>query len=266
MDKLKEFTEWLERKELSENTINTYLYAVREFGEKYGELTKRNLIDYKNYLIENRNPKTANNRCIAINQYCIFVDKPELRLKTIKLQKSMSVENVISKDVYNDLLQKLKNDGDIRGYFIILFLGKTGCRVSEFTRFKKSDLQKGYCEIWTKGKIRKIVFPSSIIDESAEYFKTVKGEYLFPNRYGEQLTTRGVARLIKDMADKYGIDRDVMYPHSFRHLFAIEFLKRNSNIALLADLMGHESVDTTAIYLKLSAKEQAEQLNKAMDW
>lgn len=58
----------------------------------------------------------------------------------------------------------------------------------------------------------------------------------------------------------------MMHPHAFRHLFAIEFLKKNSNIALLADLMGHESVDTTAIYLRMSASEQAEQFNRAVDW
>lgn len=266
MDRIKEFAEWLEEKELSENTVNAYLYAVKEFDKKYGELTKRNLISYKNYLVENRKPKTANNRCIAINQYCIFIQRPELCLKTIKIPKALSVDNVISKEKYNYLLSRLKGDGNERGYFMILFLGKTGARVSEFIRFKKSDLEKGYCEIWTKGKIRKILFPVSIIEESKDYFRSVDGEYLFQNRYGKQLTTRGVAGIIKDMADRYGIDRDIMYPHSFRHLFAIEFLKNNNNIALLADLMGHESIDTTAIYLKLSEKEQMEQLNNAVNW
>lgn len=266
MDKINEFAEWLKEKELSENTVSTYLYAIKEFDEKYGELTKRNLISYKNFLTENRKPKTANNRCIAINQYCIFIGKPELCLKTIKIPKVLSADNVITKEKYNYLLSRLKEDGNERGYFMIIFLGKTGARVSEFIRFKKSDLEKGFCEIWTKGKIRKILFPASIIEESKDYFKSVKGEYLFQNRYGEQLTTRGVSGIIKDMADRYGIDRDVMYPHSFRHLFSIEFLKNNSNIALLADLMGHESIDTTAIYLKLSAKEQMEQLNNAVNW
>ena len=65
---------------------------------------------------------------------------------------------------------------------------------------------------------------------------------------------------------KYGIPKEVAHPHSFRHLFAIEFLKNNNNIALLADLLGHESVDTTAIYLRLSAQEQKKQFNMAMDW
>lgn len=264
---IEKFIDWLTDKELSQNTIDVYSYAVKEFFELYKELTKRNLIDYKRHLLESgKSPKTVNLRCIAMNQYCVFVGSPELSLKNVKIHKQVSVENVISKDDYQKLLSCLKSDGDMRGYFMIKFLANTGARVSEFIKFKKNDLEKGYCEIWTKGKIRRINFPDALIEESKNYFATVTGDLLFPNRYGEMLTTRGVASRINQMSDKYGIDRDVMHPHSFRHLFAIEFLKSNNNIALLADLLGHESVNTTAIYLKLSEAEQREQLNNAVNW
>lgn len=264
---LEDFRAWLEEKELSENTIDTYTYAVREFYERYEELTKRNLIAYKEFLIANRAPKTAGIRCIAINQYCIFKGKRELCLKTIKIQKARTVENVISREQYEYLLSRLKEDKNEKGYFMILFLATTGARVSEFVRFRKADLEKGYCELWTKGKIRRILFPRKLVEESAEYFQEVKeDDYLFPNRSGKQMTTRGLAEVINRMGSRYGIPENVMHPHAFRHLFAIEFLKKNSNIALLADLMGHESVDTTAIYLRMSASEQAEQFNRAVDW
>lgn len=261
-----QFQKWLRERELSENTVRTYSYAVKEFLGKYGGLTRQNLIAYKSYLIGNREAATACNRCIAINQYCVFCGKPELRLKTVKVLKTMSVENVISKEQYKTLLCALKEDGRDKWYYMILFLGKTGARVSELIRFRKADLEKGYCEIWTKGKIRKIRFPQSLVAESEGYFRTVAGEYLFPNRYGGQPTARGIRTAIKQMAERYGIDRGVMHPHSFRHLFAVEFLKRNKNIAFLADLMGHESVDTTAIYLRMSEQEQTEQLNQGVDW
>ena len=256
----------MEERELSKSTIRTYLYAVREFGEKYGELSKKNLIDYKKYLIENRKPKTAGIRCIAVNQYCIFMGRQELCVKAIRIQKATSMENVISREQYENLLSALKDDGRMRWYYIILFLGRTGARVSELIQFKKSDLERGYCEIWTKGKIRRIRFPQSLVNESAGYFQTVEGDWLFTNRYGDPITREGVRTVMQTMAELYGIDRKVMHPHSLRHMFAIEFLKNNKNIALLADLMGHENVDTTAVYLKLSEKEQAEQLNRAVDW
>ena len=80
------------------------------------------------------------------------------------------------------------------------------------------------------------------------------------------MTSRGVAENINRWAKKYGIPLEVAHPHSFRHLFAIEFLKRNNNIALLSDLLGHESIDTTAIYLRLSAQEQKDLFNEAVNW
>lgn len=77
---------------------------------------------------------------------------------------------------------------------------------------------------------------------------------------------RNRRRSISRWAKKYGIRGEVAHPHSFRHLYAIEFLQHNSNIALLADLMGHSSVNTTSIYLKLSKEEQMRQFNEASDW
>ena len=130
----------------------------------------------------------------------------------------------------------------------------------------KDGLETGYCEMWTKGKIRRIYIPQSLIDESRDYFEKQDSEWLFTNRYGTQLSTRGVAQLIKNWCKRYGIRPEVAHPHSFRHLYAIAFLQHNSNIALLADLMGHSDVSTTSIYLKLSKEEQMRQFNEASNW
>ena len=59
---------------------------------------------------------------------------------------------------------------------------------------------------------------------------------------------------------------DVIYPHSFRHMFAKNFLNKCSDIALLADLMGHESIETTRIYLKRTSEEQRDLVNKVITW
>lgn len=70
------------------------------------------------------------------------------------------------------------------------------------------------------------------------------------NRYGARITSRGVLQQLKKFAVKFGIDRNVVYPHSFRHRFAKNFLEKYSDITLLADLMGHESIEITRIYLR----------------
>ena len=86
------------------------------------------------------------------------------------------------------------------------------------------------------------------------------------NRFGQRITTRGIASQLKHFAEKYGMNKEVVYPHSFRHRFAKNFLDRFNDLALLADLMGHESIETTRIYLRRTASEQQKIVDKVVNW
>ncbi len=90
--------------------------------------------------------------------------------------------------------------------------------------------------------------------------------YVFLNRFGERITTRGIATQLKTYAAKYGISTKVVYPHSFRHRYAKNFLEKFNDISLLADLMGHESIETTRIYLRRTASEQQEIVDQIVTW
>lgn len=263
---INEFKEYLIENERSKNTIDGYMRSVKIFFDRYDDLNKSNMIDFKKWQLEEWSPKTAHNRVVAMNQYCIFLEKRELCVKGIKIQQSSSVENVITLQEYNQILNGLQEDGNTKGYWIIAYLAKTGARISEFIRIPKKALETGYAEMWTKGKIRRIYIPEKLIIESKDFFKDNKSELLFENRFGGQYTARGIAQNIKNWAKKYGVRDEVAHPHAFRHLYAIEFLKKNPNISLLADLMGHSSVNTTSIYLKLSKEEQMRQFNEASNW
>lgn len=83
---------------------------------------------------------------------------------------------------------------------------------------------------------------------------------------GERITTRGISGQLKKLAVKYNINPAVVYPHSFRHRFAKSFLERCNDIAFLADLMGHESIETTRIYLRKTSTEQREIVDSVIDW
>ncbi len=265
-EKKDKFREYLMEMERSENTIDSYMRNLNLFFKRYSEVNKKNMLDFKKWQMEKWKPKTAHNRIIALNQFCKFIGHPEYCVRTIRIHKSSSVENVITLEEYHRLLNGLKEDNNEKGYWMIKYLAKTGARVSEFVRMTKDCLDAGYCEMWTKGKIRRIYVPKSLIEESQDFFEQSDSIYLFTNRKGQMYSTRGVAENIKRWAKKYGIRQEVAHPHSFRHLYAIEFLKHNSNIALLADLMGHSDVSTTSIYLRLSREEQMNQFNKASDW
>lgn len=267
MDKqLYEFKKYLIDLERSENTVYSYTKSVELFFRRFDELSKENMILYKKMLMDTYKPKTVALRLISMNVYCDFVGKPECKVKSIKICNSSTLENVISKQEYNTFIEGLMRDGNMRMYFMIKYLAQTGCRASELVSLKKDCLRKGECILLTKGKYRRILIPRTLVKESRAYFETVDSEYLFPNAEGEKLTTRSITSLIHRWGAKYGIRKEVLHPHSFRHFFAINFLKKSKNIALLSDVMGHESLNTTAIYLKLSASEQKKLFNRVVSW
>ena len=117
-----------------------------------------------------------------------------------------------------------------------------------------------------KGNIQYI--PKALRKEATEWLGKVNRTtgYLFLNRFGERITTRGIAQQLKNYALKYGLNEKVVYPHSFRHRFATNFLEKFNDISLLADLMGHESIETTRIYLRRSSAEQQEIVDKVITW
>ena len=82
----------------------------------------------------------------------------------------------------------------------------------------------------------------------------VSASYIFLNRFGQRITTRGIASQLKHFAGKYGMNKEVVYPHSFRHRFAKNFLDRFNDLALLADLMGHESIEQSFRHIVLAAQ------------
>ena len=263
------FETYLRQGNMAENTIAAYLYAVKEYYSRHKELNKRNLLVYKTYLIEKFKPKTVNLRIQAMNKYLDSVGKSRLRLKSVKVQQRSYLENVISNADYAFLKNKLKKEENQEWYFVVRFLAATGARVSELIQMKVEHVQIGYFDIYTKGgKIRRIYIPKSLRKEATEWLNSTNrtSGYLFLNRFGERITTRGIAQQLKNYATKYGLNEKVVYPHSFRHRFAKNFLEKFNDISLLADLMGHESIETTRIYLRRSSAEQQEIVDKVITW
>ena len=118
------------------------------------------------------------------------------------------------------------------------------------------------------GKMRRQYIPKNLQQEALEWLGVdgISSGYIFLNRFGKRITTRGIATQLKQYGVKYGLPKEVFYPHSFRHRFAKNFLERFNDIALLADLMGHESIETTRIYLRRTASEQRYIVDKVVNW
>ena len=154
-------------------------------------------------------------------------------------------------------------------YFVVRYLCATGARISELIQIKIENVEVGYLDIYGKGgKLRRLYIPKKLKTETLKWTSDIglTSGYLFLNRFGERITTRGISHQLKIFATEYGINPDVVYPHSFRHRFAKNFLDRYNDLALLADLMGHESIETTRIYLRRTANEQQEIIDRIVTW
>lgn len=266
---LKEFEAHLRRENLSENTISSYLLTIRMFQQLSREITKQNLLAFKGYLMETYKPKTVNLRIQAINKYLDFIKKEKLRLFPVKIQQKNFLENVISDADYKFLKNCLKRDRNWEWYFVVRYLAATGARVSELIQIKVEHVFNGYFDLYSKGgKLRRLYIPKKLKMETEAWLaeKDVTSGYLFLNRFGDRITVRGISQQLKNYANKYGLNPKVVYPHSFRHRFAKNFLEKYNDISLLADLMGHESIETTRIYLRKTASEQQEIVDKVVTW
>lgn len=264
-----QFKAYLAKTNLAENTITSYVWTVTYYLKHYKEVNKKNLLAYKGYLVENFKPQTVNLRLQAVNKFLEFSKQEKLRMKFVKAQQKNFLENVISDADYKFLKTKLKADGYDQWYFIVWFMAATGARVSELLQIKAEHVNVGYLDLYSKGgKMRRIYIPKKLCNEATKWLKErgMTSGYLFTNRTGNCLSTRGIAIQLKHFAENYGINREVVYPHSFRHRFAKNFLEKFNDIALLADLMGHESIETTCIYLRRTASEQQKIVDKVVTW
>lgn len=265
---MKKFELHLRHQGLSENTIKSYLYGINYFLKNY-ELRLEDLLEYKGYLLGKSKPRTVNLRIQGINKYLEYIGKEKLKLSFIKIQQRTFIEDVISHADYLFLKRNLRNENNWKWYFVIWYLGATGARVSELVKIKVEHVEMGYFDIYSKGgKVRRLYIPKKLRNETKIWLDNENRltGYLFLNRFDDPITTRGISQQLKNYAIKFGLDTQVVYPHSFRHLFAKNFLEKYNDISLLADLMGHESIETTRIYLRKSASEQQNIVDKVVTW
>jgi len=266
---IENFEKYLKSTNLAENTIAAYLFALRQYNEQWDRISKKNLRDFKVFLIEKYKPKTVNLRLRAINCYLENIGKSNLKIPFVRIQQKTFLENVISEADYEYFKNCLKRNNEMFWYFVIRFLAATGARVSELIQIKAEHVKIGYLDLYSKGgKLRRIYIPKTLQDEALAWLneKQYESGFIFFNKYGDRITTRGISGQLKKLAARYGINPAVVYPHSFRHRFAKSFLERFNDIAFLADLMGHESIETTRIYLRKTATEQQSIIDKIIDW
>lgn len=266
---LEDFSNYLGFNNMAYNTIHVYLYAVEQFLTMYHTVSHDNLMLYKCFLMEHYKPQTVNLRIRALNCFMESLHLSPSKILMVRVQQKTFLENIISQADYEYLKKCLIRDGNLLYYFIIRFMAATGVRVSELIQIQASHVKQGYMDIYSKdNKIRRIYIPRALRNDTLTWLHQIDREdgYIFLNRYGNQITTAGIRGQLKKFTALYNLDPRVVYPHSFRHRFAKNFIEKCGDISMLSDILGHESTETTRIYLHRSSTEQKQIVNQIVNW
>lgn len=258
---IRQFQEYLKEQEKSDATVKKYMRNLEELKDYLdGEpVTKAKLIEYRSVQLEKCKAVTVNGKISAINCYLQCYHLLECVVKLLKIQKSSFLieEKELKEEEYKKLLKVAQEQKKERLYYLLLTICSTGIRVSELRFITVEALRQGKAEIRMKGKNRIVLLPKKLIQRLVGYVEKlqIKSGVIFRTRSGGILDRSNICHEMKRLAELADICRKKVHPHNLRHLFARQFYAVHKNIAHLADVLGHSSIETTRIYVAVSASE-----------
>lgn len=267
---INDYTIYLENMEYSENTVNKYTLALRNFiafavaNDHCEVICKNCFIEYKEHLHDKYALSTANLYIIALNKYLHHIGGDDLCLKTFKTHTHNSLENCLSLEEYQLMLLTAKTRKNNMIYYVMRALASTGVRFKGLEYFTVATIKKGKFKATNKGKTRVIVIPATICKELTAYckLKGITSGYIFHARnINNPISEVTVLRWMKEVAKISGIDPDRAFPHNLRHLFARTFMDKHNNLGELADILGHSKIETTRLYTRSSLEERLKHLD-----
>ena len=265
-ESINEFRSWLHSEERSEGTIAKYLRDLERLSTwlENREVTKEILTEWKEHLTANGyEPVTVNSMLAVINTYCRFAGL-NIKVKFLRIQRKLFREESreLNKDEYERLVSTAEEKGNTRLAMLIETIGATGIRVSEVQYITVEAAKAGRTQISLKGKIRDILLPGKLCKKLLKYARKQKiasGE-IFITKSGKGISRKQIWAEMKAICKAAGVEKSKVFPHNLRHLFARVFYRVTHDVAKLADLLGHSSIETTRIYLLSTGMEHARQL------
>lgn len=263
------FTVYLKSDEKSENTIEKYIRDVRSFSiYTHGmEITKETVIAYKNKLLsENYATRSINSMLASLNGLFSFLSWCDLKVKSIKLQQQIYCpeEKELSKAEYMRLVNTAKQRGNERLNLILQTICGTGIRVSELQFITVEAVKSGNAAVSLKGKTRSVFLISNLQKKLLRYAaeQKITTGAIFITRNGKPMSRTNIWREMKNLCVQAGVNPQKVFPHNLRHLFARTFYGIEKDIAKLADILGHSSINTTRIYIITTGNEHRQRMEK----
>lgn len=269
LEQLAAYDGHLRLEEKSAATIEKYLRDIRAFALWLDgrPVTKEAVTGWKERLLaERRAPSTVNAALSALNGLFRFLGWEGCRARFVKVQRRLFRDPTreLSRTDYDRLIAAARELGRERLALVMETICATGVRVSELRYLTVEAVQRGRAEISLKGKVRVILIPTKLARKLLKYAKknkTVSGE-IFLTGNGKSLSRRQIWAEMKRLCVQAGVEPSRVFPHNLRHLFATAYYRAYRDIAKLADVLGHSSIETTRIYLLTSGAEHQRQLDR----
>lgn len=261
------YLNYLKEEERSESTISQYRRDLLCFLSFLGteSLTKENAVDYKQKLEQDYQPASVNAKLSALNSFFTFLGRNDLRLKLLKIQQKAycSAEKELSKAEYLRLVKTAERKKNQKLALLIQTICCTGIRVSEVKYITAEAVCQGEAVIQLKGKTRMILIPQKLQKSLKKYLRQQKitAGPVFITKTGRPMDRSNIWKMMKALCREAGVAEKKVFPHNLRHLFARCFYAIDKDIAKLADILGHSSINTTRIYIITSGREHRRQLD-----
>lgn len=261
------FERELRREEKSKATIEKYLRDAKAFFAFVGEqiISKEVVIAFKQHLVEAQYAVSSINSMLAsINSLLAFLGLAECKAKNLRMQKQTycTEDKELTKEEYLRLLEAAKNQPQLM--LVMETICSTGIRVSELKYFTVEAVRRGEITISCKNKTRNIIVPGKLkkllLDYAAK--EKIRMGTIFITKGGKPLDRSNIWAQMKRLCDKARVKKSKVFPHNLRKLFARTFYGIEKDIAKLADILGHSSVNTTRIYIMSTGKEHRRKIEK----
>ena len=253
---LKEFETHLQAEEKSKNTVKKYLRDVRAFSDAQNDkpVTKEAVIAYKQHLIDSGYAiRSVNSVLASLNSLFAFLGWHDCRVKALKVQRQVFCpeEKELSKAEYERLCRTAQQKHNERLHLILQTICGTGIRVSELQFITAEAVKNGEAVVSLKGKTRTVFLVKPLQKKLLRYIaeRKIRSGAVFITRTGKPIDRTNIWREMKGLCEEAGVNPQKVFPHNLRHLFARVFYGIEKDIAKLADILGHSSIDTTRIYI-----------------
>ena len=252
---ISDFKENLILEERSEATVEKYIRDISAFSNfaDGAEITKETVISYKKHLQDSYAVRSVNSMLASINSLFAFLGWHELKVKSIKLQQQIYCpeEKELTKAEYARLCRTAEKKHNERLNLILQTICGTGIRVSELQFITVEAVKLGEATVSCKAKTRSVFIVKDLQKKLLRYVaeQNIKSGMIFITRTGKPISRTNIWREMKALCNEAGVNPQKVFPHNLRHLFARVFYGIEKDIAKLADILGHSSINTMRIYI-----------------